>query len=100
MGGWPAQSPVNAFGCRTLVIFKCAGFELSCLRLAKWRYHLLPSQLFLTPSAPGILFPHVAYNQESSPSRVLVRARPSELRRHAPPPSLRRQLGACPLLLG
>ena len=52
------------------------------------------SQLFLTPSPLGILSLHVTYNQKSSPSRILVRARPSELRRHASPPSLRRELSA------
>jgi hypothetical protein len=58
-----------------------------------------PAQLFLSPLPPGILFPHVAYNQENPPSRLLVRARPSELRRHAPPPPLRRQLTSRPHFL-
>jgi len=76
----------------TLVVFKGADSDLSSPRLAGSPCRLPYTQLFLNLPPPGILFPHVAYNQESSPSRVLVRARPSELRRYAPPPSFRRQL--------
>jgi hypothetical protein len=96
-GGWPSDWFPNAFGCRTLVVFKGADFELSTLRIAGWPYSLPRPQLFLTPFPPGVLLPHVTHNQESSPSRLLVRARPSELRRHAPPPSLRRQLRTLPV---